>query len=501
VRSFTPSAGLAMSFARLPRIFRTASFGLAVAYAALFTASTIVLGTIVYGTVLNSLEHQMATRIDAEVDLLREEFEAEGLSDLVREIHERTAYFPALSYLVTDAEGKRLAGNLPSMPAHVGWTDIETEPAPGGSVEQNLRVRTVSLGHGVRLAVADDLGPIEEIQEAFLSALGWGLAAFVILSLAGGILLSRTFLRRVDVITRTAEAIIGGDLHSRIPLRGTDDNLDRLSSTLNRMLDRIGDLMESLSQVSNDIAHALRTPLSRLRQKLEIAKTNVGDDQKTETVIDAAIDETDTILDTFSALLRIAQIEAGTRQAGFKQLDLSKVFETVADAYSAAAEEQGKDLAARIEPGLWCRGDRDLLTEMLANLLDNAIRHTPAGSNIEVTLAGSDTGPVATVADSGSGIPLEEREQVFRRFYRLDQSIAQPGNGLGLSLVAAVADLHEIELCLEDNAPGLLIRMQFRNAACGKEAAHAARTDSHSKHRSSFGGLKSSAATPQAAGR
>jgi len=488
-----------MSFARLPRIFRTASFGLAVAYAALFAASTIVLGTIVYWTVMDSLGHQMSARIDAEVDLLREEFVAEGLPDLVREIHERADYFPALSYLVTDAEGKRLAGNLPSMPAHVGWTDIETEPASGSSVEQNLRVRTVLLGKGVRLAVADDLGPIEEIQQAFLSALGWGLAAFVILSLAGGILLSRAFLQRVDVITRTAEAIIGGDLHSRIPLRGTNDNLDRLSSTLNRMLDRIGDLMESLSQVSNDIAHALRTPLSRLRQKLEIAKTNVGDDHKTENSIDAAIDETDTILDTFSALLRIAQIEAGTRQAGFKHLDLSKVFETVAEAYSAAAEEQDKSLVAAIEPGLWCRGDRDLLTEMLANLLDNAIRHTPAGSNIEITLADHGAGPVATVADSGPGIPLAEREQVFRRFYRLEQSIALPGNGLGLPLVAAVADLHEIELCLEDNDPGLRIRMQFSNATSEKDAVHSVRTHSQSKLRPSFGGVES--ATAQTVGR
>jgi signal transduction histidine kinase len=490
-----------MSFARLPRIFRTASFGLSVVYAALFTASTIILGAIVYWTVLDSLERQMAARINAEVDLLREEFKAEGLRDLVREIQERAAYFPALSYLVTDAHGKRLAGNLPLMPANVGWADIETEPASGGSVEQNVRVRTVSLGQGVRLAVGDDLDEVEEIQQAFLRALGWGLVAFIVLSLAGGTLLSMAFLRRVDAITRTAEAIIGGDLHSRVPLRGTNDNLDRLSSTLNRMLDRIRDLMESLSQVSNDIAHALRTPLSRLQQKLEIARMNVGDEQKTESLIDAAIDETDTLVDTFSALLRIAQIEAGTRQAGFRRVNLSTTFENVADAYLAVAEEQGKVLSAKIDPDLQYWGDRDLLTEMLANLLDNAIRHTPAGSNIEVTLADQGAGPVATVADSGPGIPLAEREQVFRRFYRLEQSIELPGIGLGLSLVAAVADLHEIELCLEDNAPGLRIRMQFRNAASGKDAAHSVRTNSQSKHRLSFGGLESSASAAHTAGR
>jgi signal transduction histidine kinase len=479
-----------MSFARLPRIFRTASFGLAVLHAALFTASTIILGAIVYWTVLTSLEREMAARIDAEIDLLQQEFKSEGLRELIREIHERAAYYPALSYLVVDAKGKRLAGNLPSMPTNVGWSDIETEPDSGASaIEQNLRVRSVLLGQGVRLAVGDDLGSIEKIQQAFLKALGWALLAFIVLSLAGGLLLSFAFLQRVDAITRTVEAIIGGELHSRIPLRGTNDNFDRLSATLNRMLDRIQDLMESLSQVSNDIAHALRTPLSRLRQKLEIAKTKAGNNPKIENAVDAAIGETDIILDTFSALLRIAQIEAGARHAGFRQVDLSKAFETVADAYSAAADEQSKSLSAEIESDLWCWGDRDLITEMLANLLDNALRHTPAGTNIEMTLADSGAELVASIADNGPGIPPEEREQVFRRFYRLQQSIAQPGNGLGLSLVAAVADLHEIGLSVENNAPGLRIRMHFRKSASEEEEVY--RTESHSKRRPSFDGLDS----------
>ena len=453
-----------MSFAPLPRIFRTASFGLAILYAALFTASTGILGGIVYWTVMASLERQMVTRIGAEVDLLHEEYKSEGLQELVREIDERAAHFPALNYLVADKAGHRLAGNLPSMPASVGWSDIETQFDAGNSaIEHDFRVRSILLDGGVRLAVGDDLGPIEEIQEAFLHALGWGLLAFLVLSLGGGVLLGLAFLRRVDTITETAEAIISGELHSRIPLRGTNDNFDRLSATLNRMLDQIQSLMESLSQVSNDIAHALRTPLSRLRQKLEIAKAQIAHNPQLESAVDAAIGETDTILDTFSALLRIAQIEAGTRHAGFGKLDLSTTFETVAEAYCAAAEEQGRQLSAKIEPGLWCWGDRDLLTEMLANLLDNAIRHTPAGTTIEITLARSGAKLVATIADDGPGVPPEERERVFRRLYRLERSVAQPGTGLGLSLVAAVADIHEIEIALEDNAPGLRIRMVFES--------------------------------------
>jgi len=484
-----------MSFARLPRIFRTARFGLAILYAALFAASTGILGGIVYWTVQDSLERQMAARISAEIDLLQEEFKSEGLQELVREIRERAAYFPALNYLVLDAGGKRLAGNLPSMPTRVGWSDIEIEPNSGNSVvERQFRVRSVMLNGGVRLAVGDDLGPIEEIQQTFLEALGCGLLAFVILSLAGGVLLSSAFLLRVDAITRTAEAIISGELHSRIPLSGTNDNFDRLSATLNRMLDQIQSLMESLSQVSNDIAHALRTPLSRLRQKLEVARTYAARNPRIENAVDAAIEETDTILDTFSALLRIAQIEAGTRHAGFRQVDLSAIFETVAEAYAAAAEEQGKSLAAKIEPDLSCWGDRDLLTEMIANLLDNAIRHASTATNIELTLARSGAKLVATVADDGPGVPEEERERVFRRFYRLEQSVAQPGNGLGLSLVAAVAELHEIEFSMEDNDPGLRIRMVFETPRSAQGERHPVRNSSQPELKPSLDGLASSAA-------
>lgn len=453
-----------MSFARLPRIVRTASFGLAILYAALFAASVMILGVVVYWTVQASLDRQMASRIDAEIDLLQQEFRSEGLQELVREVRERTAYFPALDYLVLDANGNRLAGNLPKMPKSLGWTDIETETkaqALTPEVERQFRVRSVTLGDGVRLAVGDDLGPVEGIQEAFLEALGSVLVAFLLLSVSGGLLLSRGFLKQVDAITHTAEAIIDGNLDRRIPLRGTDDNFDRLSSTLNRMLDRIKDLMESLNQVSNDIAHALRTPLGRLRQKLEVARVNAKRGPKSETAIDAAIAETDTILDTFSALLRIAQIEAGTRHGGFRHVDLSTLFETVADAYSAAAEDQGKELIAKIEPGLVGWGDRDLLTEMLANLLDNAIRHTPKGTRIEVGLTNYDSKLVASVADNGPGVPADERERVFGRFYRLERSMTTPGSGLGLSLVAAVAELHGIELRVEDNAPGMRVAMTF----------------------------------------
>jgi signal transduction histidine kinase len=373
-----------MSFARLARVVRTASFGLAVLYALLFAVSALILGTIVYWTVQASLDRQMLTRLDAEIDLLQQEFRSEGLQELLKEVHERTNYFPALEYLVLDADGYRLVGDLPAIPPGVGWTDVSIPANAHVRGGRKFRVRSVVLGDGVRLVVGDDLGPMQDIQTAFLEALGWALLAFLLLSLSGGLLLSRRFLQRVDTITHTAEAIIGGEFQSRVPLRGTNDNFDRLSHTLNRMLDRIQELMESLSQVSNDIAHALRTPLGRLRQKLERARASAENNSKCESAIDAAVIETETILDTFSALLRIAQIEASTRSAGFRELDLSMLFETVTEAYATVAEDQGKAISARIAPSIRSWGDKDLLTEMLASLLDNAITHTPPGAHIEV---------------------------------------------------------------------------------------------------------------------
>ena len=233
------------------------------------------------------------------------------------------------------------------------------------------------------------------------------------------------------------------------------------------MLDQIQLLMESLSQVSNDIAHALRTPLGRLRQKLEAARANSGANAKCTMTIDAALDETDNILDTFSALLRIAQIESGTRTAGFREIDLSKLFETVSEAFSAVAEDEGKILTAKIAPSVRFWGDGDLISEMLANLLDNAIRHTPEGAQIQVTLVNHGSQLVASVADNGLGVPQSERERIFRRFYRLERSIGTSGTGLGLSLVAAVAELHGMQFRASDNAPGLRMTLTFDSAAPG----------------------------------
>ena len=443
------------------RIFRTASFALAVLYAALFASSAVILGCIVYWTVQNSIERQMTTRIESELRVLERVLQTEGAAELVREIEQRVVYAGNLEYFLADADGKRLAGSLPGAPRKLGWSDIDIPDQQKLGHAKSFRVETKLLENGYRITVGDDLAPMHDIRYAFFEALVWTLAAFLALALLGGILLSTLFLRRVNAISTTVAEIIEGNLNSRVPLRGTYDHFDRLSASLNRMLDRIQLLMETLSQISNDIAHALRTPLCRLRNKLETARLSAEQNYEAKETIDAALLETDTILDTFSALLRIAQIESGIRTAGFGEIDLSSLFETVADAFATVAEEEGKTLTANVAPKVTYLGDADLLSEMLANLIENAIKHTPDGTTIEVSLTDQNGRLTAAVADSGPGVPDRDRSRIFRRFYRLEHSLAKPGNGLGLALVAAVAELHGIELIVQDNRPGLRIQMAF----------------------------------------
>jgi signal transduction histidine kinase len=294
-------------------------------------------------------------------------------------------------------------------------------------------------------------------QDAILDSFAWSMAVALLLAVAAGIFASQRFLSRIDAINVTSSAIMDGRLKARIPIKGTSDEMDRLSANLNNLFDSNQKLLESLK----NIAHDLRSPLSRLRQGLESARISGGSKKAYEAAVDAGIEEADRLLATFSGLLRIAQIESGSRKAGFRSLDLSDVVERVAGAYKAVAEDDSKKLRAAIEPAVEITGDRDLLVQMFANLVENAIRHTPHDTEIAVKLVSDKTGITAEVADSGPGIPLTERDKVFERLYRLDASRSTPGSGLGLSLVAAVGALHDIEITLADNHPGLRVILKF----------------------------------------
>ncbi|MGL5445912.1 MAG: ATP-binding protein [Rhabdaerophilum sp.] len=449
----------------LPKLFRTTSFRFTFLYALIFTISVATLGAVVYVTVRTALEAQTALRIAGEIEVLEQEYRSQGLDHLLATVSTRLSARErdALEYVLVLPDGTRIARRELLLPAKDGSSMIAptAERRTRDGETSALFLQTVTLEGGVRLAVANDLDWIDDVQEAILATFAWVLGTTLVLALASGLWLSARFLRGLEGITRTATAIVAGDLQSRVPISGRNDDFDQLGRAFNNMLDRLAALMDSLKQVSNDIAHDLRTPLSRLKQNLEeTAHTALSVNDMRSGILNATL-QVDEILSTFSALLRIAQIEAGTRRTGFAPVDLSELTRLLANDYAAVAEDRGQTIGTRIEPSVWIEGDRDLLTQLIVNLIENAIRHTPDGSQITVALNKRPDRVLLAVADNGAGVPEADRDRIFRRFYRLEQSRTTTGSGLGLSLVAAIVELHGASVTAQDNAPGLCIEIGF----------------------------------------
>jgi signal transduction histidine kinase len=447
---------------RLPDYLRSTPFRIGLAYAAAFSISAGILFGVLYWSVTHEMTAALRATIEEDARPLTRAF-AEGrigrLLDAVQE-RARAARPGETFFLLQTAWGDVLAGNVAPTPPFAGWRELVTRDSSDGGAPRRILTLGVALDDAF-LLVGRSLKPVVEAQQLLLRSLAWSLAGTLLLALAGGALLGHAALRRIETINRTSRAIMQGDLRQRIPLRRSADELDRLAGNINQMLDRIEELMEGMRQVTNDIAHDLRTPLGRLRQGLETARRRETSLEGHKAALDEAIGETDTILATFNALLRIAQIEAGARKARFTEIDLSDIAGTVAEAYQMVAEDAGGSFATDIAPGIRVRGDRDLLTQMLVNLVENALHHCPPGPRIGVALRAAPDGSVLSVSDDGPGIPEAERAQVFKRFYRLEQSRTTPGSGLGLALVKAVGDLHGATVTLHDNDPGLRVEIVF----------------------------------------
>ena len=366
------------------------------------------------------------------------------------------------------ADGHRLAGTLPDMSATPEWREVPVagrDVVPPDDETHAILVQARPLPTGGALFVGRDMRDVADLEELLEQTFAWAAAATLALAIMGGIVTSRGFLKRVEAINATTRRIItGGDMAARIPVLGTHDEFDRLALNLNTMLARIEGLMDGVRQVSSDIAHDLRTPLTHLRQRLELARANASSTSDYEALVEATIADADTILKTFAALLRIAQIEAGSRRSGFSEIDLSDICETIVEIYGPVAEDNGQQLGGTIVQNVKAWGDRELVTQMLANLAENAIRHAGSGARVSLTLRSEDLGPCIVVADNGPGIPAEAHEKVFRRFYRGDAARSPQSTGLGLSLVRAVADLHDIAIELGDNHPGLRVTLRFRSS-------------------------------------
>jgi signal transduction histidine kinase len=400
---------------------------------------------------------------------LAEQYAQRGLSGLIQIVAARSAgdRGDAMIYLVTDPDGRPLVGNIAAWPAgaptHSASLSFALEKTVDGHVEIHpARGRLFTIPGGYRLLVGRDISDAAKFRGHIRSTLLWAGLVAIGIGLAGGAVMSRNLLRRVEQVNRTSERVMAGNLADRIALHGTGDEFDQLAANLNRMLDQIERLMTAMREVTDDVAHDLKTPLSRLRTRLEraLADSEPSAGSRQDEAIRGAIEEADRLLATFNALLSIAELESGARRDRTEPLDLSEIARSAAELYEPVAEEKGFELAVAAQPGITIRGDRHLLSQALANLLDNALKYAKAGT-IEIRAFAQGVQAMLEVADHGPGVPAADREAVLDRFVRLEASRTTPGNGLGLSLVRAIVRRHGGSLVLEDNRPGLRVRLEF----------------------------------------
>ncbi len=451
---------------RLARIFGSFTFRLALLYTLVFGASVGGLFYFVFWTTSGFAERQMEATINAEITSLGESYGSGGLSSLILAVNRRAS--PNVNrdgiYLLVDSLGTPLAGNLRNWPQPVEtddlWINFSISDLRGAEPAlADVRARQLlDPQSGIRLLVGRDVREARDFRQLLLDALNIGLAATLALGIFGGFFFSRIVMGRVEAITRTCRRIMSGDLAQRVPVRRHNDEMSELADSINAMLDQIERLMKGMRQVSESVAHDLRTPLTRLRSRLESAQRRTTDPAERE-LIEAALSDADSLLATFAALLRVARAEAGA-QSSFVEVDLHAIAEDVADLYGPLAEDKGVNFVTRFEPGLSARGDPNLVAQALANLIDNAVKYTDKGS-VTAVLTRQNGCPVFIVADTGPGIPDGFKDKVLERLFRMEESRTSPGSGLGLSLVAAVAKSHGLGLKLEDNTPGLRVTLRF----------------------------------------
>jgi signal transduction histidine kinase len=458
----------------LIRLLETSTFRLAVIYLALFGISALTLLGFLYVRTAVVMQQQTEETIDAEITGLYEQWRRRDLPGLKAVIDERSAANPnrASIYVLTDPLLNPIAGNLPRWPAgDLGpdnWLNFQVPVLDGEKLRDHRGLGKVFDVNGFQLLVGRDIENLQKTQSLLQKAIGWGVGLTLLLGLAGGFLMSRGMLRRIDTINRTTRRIMAGDLSQRIPLKGSRDEFDQLGTNLNAMLDQIERLLQGMREVTDNIAHDLRTPLNRMRSRIEVALMGHPDRVEARSLLEQTLADADAMIHSFNALLSIARAEAGSERAAFEPVDLSEIVGDLADLYSPLAEEKGLTFTSSCPPRLRLDGNRHLLAQALANLLDNAIKYTPPGGRVTLS---AHHGPVIIITDTGPGIPEAERERVLERFVRLDGDRSTPGNGLGLSLVNAVAKLHGATLRLEDNHPGLRVSLMLTRDEAQRQAA------------------------------
>ena len=454
----------------LGKLFRATAFRLALAILAISAVGAGIVLSVIAWQVVKLVDEEIAHTIDVEAKGLIDTDDREGLMGLYSAIETRKRQPGAALYLLTDPAGEPLAGNVEQIPLEVlerpGFVVVSYRTSGGGDRVRQALVRVYRLPPGFLLLVGHDLGDRARIEKVMVRALAISLVFFAALAAVGALFVARRVLGRIDDINTSAHGIMAGDLTRRLPVSGSGDELDRLAEGLNEMLGQIGELMQGLREVSDNIAHDLRTPLTRLRNHAEAALAFGGDAAAYRGALEKTIEESDSLIKIFNALLLIARAEAGDDVEALHPFDVAEAARSVAELYEPIAEEEGVSLKVKTEEELTVRGNRELIAQALANLIDNALKYgapkdgfADVKPDVVVSARRAGDSVVLTVADRGPGIAPADRARVLGRFVRLEGSRSRPGSGLGLSLAAAVARMHGGSVELEDNQPGLRVRV------------------------------------------
>jgi signal transduction histidine kinase len=448
------------------KLLRATAFRLTLLYLLIFSIFAFaLLGYFAFNT-RRLITQQITQTVDAEITGLVEQYNAAGIRRLVVIVEARSHRPGSSLYLVTTPNGEALAGNVGSLvPGTLdkpGWAETAYRRLDeSDATEREALTRVYKLPGGFRLLVGRDLEERERLFDIVWTAGKWSLLLIIVLGIGGGVFVSRRVLKRIDAMNQTAGTIMAGDLSGRLPVAGTNDELDRLAHNLNAMLERIEALMHGLKEMSDNVAHDLKTPLTRLRNRCEEALRNAKSEEDYRRVVHATIEESDALIRTFNALLMIARAESGEVRDGMSEFDAAEIVRDVSELYEPLADQKGLALSVDAPSVVPIKGNRELVSQALANLIDNAIKYS-APDKIDghprsiVVKADSDQNRVLlSVNDNGPGINEADRIRAVERFVRLEASRSAPGSGLGLSLASAVARLHGGELKLEDNRPGL----------------------------------------------
>jgi len=444
---------------------------LAATFTALFATTVIALFAILFFGITARLTDQIKLRTEETMQALQAVDQQKGFDALAAVVTGESGSVRDSDFIVelVDENGRHIAGNVNGIKTSEPWIELERSAIEAdwdnGEPDDRFQALWQPVSQG-RLLVGSSNRELRQTQTFLLEVLGIGLLATTLLgALCGAFIAART-QHRIDAFAKTLSAVSNGRIDARVPLSGSGDDIDHVAGQVNHTLDHLQKLIESVNQSSSDIAHDLKKPVGRLRQRLDVISRSAKTTADFQSAIEGALGDLDAMMETFDALLRITQIEAGARRARFANIDLGAVLDDVADTYTAVAEDAGHQLVAgnaRSTPAI-VKGDRELLLQLFANLVENSIRHCPAGTRIVLALYDEENGYRAEISDNGPGIPEPEREKVFRRLYRLERARSTPGSGLGLTLVQAIAELHDASIALGDHAPGLRVAISFPSA-------------------------------------